>query len=107
MARYNVERYCNDMDLVKPLDNFRENIPEGYFPKIMRSVNNRTYAGRHEGATLKDIARGDLQVSVGDMERWRDRIYAAIDAGFIYDVKLFVGPLYENFIQLICFVGPW
>jgi tyrosinase len=29
IARYNVERFCNKLDKVKPLNNLREPVPEG------------------------------------------------------------------------------
>lgn len=85
IARYNVERFCNHLSAVKPLTNLREPIPEGYFPKILSSVNNRTYPGRHSDAVIRDVNREEGVFSVADMERWTDRIHLAIDQGYVTD----------------------
>lgn len=67
---------------MKPLSNLRERIPEGYFPKIVRSLNNRAYPARPDNILLQDINRDDNVVEIADLERWRDRIYQAIDQGY-------------------------
>lgn len=82
IARYNIERMSNNMKRVARLNNLREIIPEGYFPKIIRSSNNRAYPPRISNCRLLDINRDGAVVEVGDLERWRDRIYEAIDSGF-------------------------
>lgn len=87
LARYNAERFCNYLPKVKPLTNLREGLPEAYFPKIISSLNNRTYPGRIQGVVLKDLQRDENIVEVGDLERWRDRIYEAIDQGYVKDVS--------------------
>lgn len=89
IARYNVERFANRLGRVRPLTNLREAIPEGYFPKIVRSSNNRAYPPRARGTTLSDLNRidDDTVVQVADLERWRDRIFQAIDQGFVLDVS--------------------
>lgn len=84
-ARYNNERFCNGLERVKPLNNFRERIPEGYFPKIVRSLNNRAYPGRPNDLFLQDINREDDQVEIAELERWRDRIFQAIDQGYVVE----------------------
>lgn len=88
IARYNNERFCNRLGRVQPLNNLREPIPEGYFPKIIRSVNNRAYPSRVDNSTLKDLNRveDDTYVEVADLERWRDRIHQAIDQGHVVEV---------------------
>lgn len=73
------------MERVKPLNNFRERIPEGYFPKIVRSLNNRAYPGRPNDLFLQDINREDDQVEIAELERWRDRIFQAIDQGYVVE----------------------
>lgn len=73
------------MERVKPLNNFRERIPEGYFPKIVRSSSNRAYPGRPNNLFLQDINRDDEQVEIAEVERWRDRIFQAIDQGFVIE----------------------
>lgn len=87
--RYNVERFCNRLGKVKSMHNFREPIPEAYFPKMVRSANNRPYASRPKNFTIKDIDRyvEGLKFTITEMEQWRDRIYTAIDAGFVVDVS--------------------
>lgn len=67
------------------MNNFRERIPEGYFPKIVRSLNNRAYPGRPNDLFLQDINRDDEQVEIAELERWRDRIFQAIDQGYVVE----------------------
>lgn len=85
-SRYNCERFSNQLGRVKRFVNFREAIPEGYFPKIIRSALNRAYPPRMTNAVLQDVEREDVRVEVADLDRWRDRIYEAIDQGFIVSV---------------------
>lgn len=87
IARYNVERYCNNLPSVKPFDNFRVPIPEGYFPKILSKVNSRTYPGRQSDVMLQDVSREEATNSVNDMQRWTDRIHLAIDQGFVTEAN--------------------
>lgn len=82
IARYNIARMSSNLKRVQRLTNLRDIIPEGYFPKIIRSSNNRAYPPRVSNARLLDINRDGAVVEVGDLERWRDRIYEAIDSGF-------------------------
>lgn len=87
IARYNNERFCNQLARVKPLSNLREPVPEGYFPKIIRSVNNRAYPSRVDNSVLKDLNRveDDTYLEIADLERWRDRIHQAIDQGYVLE----------------------
>ena len=89
IARYNADRFCNKLPKVKSFSNFREPIAEAYFPKMVRSSNNRGYPARHADTVLKDVNRADnnTEVSVSDLERWRDRIMEAIDAKFVLNVS--------------------
>ncbi|XP_067205595.1 phenoloxidase 1 [Linepithema humile] len=82
-ARYNIERLCNRLGRVKRFHNWREPIPEGYFPKLDSLVASRTWPARPAGAVLKDINRpvDQLNFDLQDLERWRDRIYEAIHTG--------------------------
>lgn len=73
------------MERVKPLNNLRERIAEGYYPKIVRSLNNRAYPGRPNDLVLQDINRDDEQVEIAELERWRDRIFQAIDQGYVVE----------------------
>lgn len=90
IARYNAERFCNNLARLKPFANLREPIPEGYFPKILSSVNNRTYPSRTSNQLLTDVQRAENIIEIAEVERWRDRVYAAIDQGFVSDVSLFI-----------------
>lgn len=90
LARYNVERFCNGLAKTKVLNNIREPINEGYFPKIMSSLNNRTYPSRNTKTKLSDIDREDSKLEIADLERWTDRIVTAIDQGFVVDVKIII-----------------
>lgn len=90
IQRYNAARLCDGLPTVRPLNNFREPIPEAYFPKIIRSTNNRAYPPRVSNTVLQDVNRvvDNAIVEVGDLERWRDRIYEAIDKGFVVAVSV-------------------
>jgi len=81
--RYNCERLCTRLGRVKRFHNWREPIPEGYFPKLDSLVASRTWPARPAGAVLKDINRpvDQLNFDLQDLERWRDRIYEAIHTG--------------------------
>ncbi|KAM8714393.1 hypothetical protein ACLKA7_014513 [Drosophila subpalustris] len=83
LARYNVERFCNNLKRLIPLSNLRDPVVEGYFPKILSSVNNRTYPARISNQLLRDVDRPDGSVEIAEVERWRDRVLAAIDQGFV------------------------
>ncbi|XP_076646001.1 phenoloxidase 1-like [Halictus rubicundus] len=84
-ARYNCERLCNRLGRVKRFLNWREPIPEAYFPKLDSIISSRTWPARHSGAVLKDVNRpvDQLNVDIQDLERWRDRIYEAIHTGSV------------------------
>ncbi|XP_067634373.1 phenoloxidase 2 [Eurosta solidaginis] len=85
MARYNVERFCNNLAKLQPLNNVREPLHEGYFPKILCSLNNRTYPGRAAKTTLKDVDRDGRTMELADIERWISRVIQSIDQGFVSD----------------------
>lgn len=85
IARYNSERFCSSLERVKPLNNLRERIPEGYFPKIVRGLNNRAYPARPDNSLLRDINRDEDMTEIDDLERWRDRIHQAIDQGYVVE----------------------
>lgn len=71
------------------MSDFRESLGDAYFPKIIRSSNNQAYPPRFTNAKLMDINRPEdgVTVQVADMERWRDRIFEAIDQGFVLNVS--------------------
>lgn len=78
---------CARLERAKPLTNLRQIIPEAYFPKIIRSKLNRAFPPRVQNMILQDVNRSDAVVEVADIERWRDRIYNAIDQGQVIDSK--------------------
>ncbi|KAL1382273.1 hypothetical protein pipiens_013261 [Culex pipiens pipiens] len=85
IARYNVERFCAKLARVQPLNNLRQPLPEAYFPKIIRSANNRAFPARPQNQELRDLNRvaDDVIFTVSDLERWGSRIAEAIDAGMV------------------------
>nr|8JI8_A Chain A, TK receptor [Aedes aegypti]8JI8_B Chain B, TK receptor [Aedes aegypti]8JI8_C Chain C, TK receptor [Aedes aegypti]8JI8_D Chain D, TK receptor [Aedes aegypti] len=87
IARYNFERFCNRLQRVKRLNNLREPIAEGYFPKLDSLVASRTWPGRVDNAVIKDLNRelDQIKQDVSDLERWIDRIYEAVHQGYVVD----------------------
>ncbi|KAG8229579.1 hypothetical protein J437_LFUL010170 [Ladona fulva] len=77
-ARYNFERLCNKLGRVKRLHDFREPIPEAYFPKLDNMIASRNWAAREVDQLVFDIQ---------DLERWRDRIIEAIQIGRVVNEK--------------------
>lgn len=88
LARYNAERFCNNLKRIQPLANLHNEVFEGYFPKILSSVNNRTYPGRASGQLLKDVDREDTRITIDEILRWRNRIMDVIDQGYVEDVSM-------------------
>ncbi|XP_026816301.1 phenoloxidase 1-like [Rhopalosiphum maidis] len=84
-ARYNLERLSNNMNRVVRLNNWRDSITEGYFPKLDNILANRVWPSRPANARLSDINREVEQMSfdIEDLERWRDRLFSAIHSGYI------------------------
>ena len=64
IARYNVDRFCNKLPRVVDLSDLRLALPEAYFPKMIRSSNNRAYPGRYERTFLRDMNRPEGVVSI-------------------------------------------
>ncbi|XP_055603339.1 phenoloxidase 8-like [Uranotaenia lowii] len=87
IARYNVDRFSNKLGRAPSLTNFREPIKEAYFPKMVRSSNNRAYPARAVDSLMRDVNRvdNDTTVSINDLTRWVDRIHEAIDRKSIVD----------------------
>ncbi|KAE8746722.1 Prophenoloxidase [Frankliniella occidentalis] len=85
IARYNFERFCNGLQRVKRLLNFREPIVEGYFPKLDSLVSSRNWPARPSNIQLSDLNRETegMKIDIQSLERWRDRIYEAIHSGVI------------------------
>lgn len=51
--RYNFERFSNNLARVKRLNNWREPIAEGYFPKLDSLVSSRVWPPRAAGTILR------------------------------------------------------
>ncbi|XP_075216678.1 phenoloxidase 1-like [Lycorma delicatula] len=87
LARYNAERLCNRLERTKRFSEWREPIPEGYFPKLDRLSASRTWAARAPNTVLKDINRPAEQLvfDIQDLERWRNRLYEAVHTGRVID----------------------
>ncbi|XP_024083052.1 uncharacterized protein LOC106673564 [Cimex lectularius] len=85
LARYNFERFCNNLGKCKRLNNWREPMAEGYFPKLDNLVGGKVWPARTANTNLSDIYRETEQIKfdIQDLERWRDRIFAAIHSGFV------------------------
>ncbi|XP_067616919.1 phenoloxidase 2-like [Eurosta solidaginis] len=87
VARYNMERFSNNLARVVRFNNFRETIQEGYFPKMDSLVSSRAWPPRFDDTKLSDLNRelDQINLDVADLERWRDRIFEAISQGFATD----------------------
>ncbi|XP_065201957.1 phenoloxidase 1-like [Planococcus citri] len=97
LARYNIERFCNDLVRVGRFNSYRDPIPEGYFPKLDSIVASRVWPPRQANVALRDVYRelDQMICTVDDLERWRDRIYEVIHRGAYYRGNDLV-PLSEN-----------
>uniref|UniRef100_A0A1Y9HAL1 Tyrosinase copper-binding domain-containing protein n=1 Tax=Anopheles farauti TaxID=69004 RepID=A0A1Y9HAL1_9DIPT len=84
LARYQVDRYAHGLGQLEPLVNLRGPIREPYYPKLLRSANNRTFCARYPNMTLSDVSRSAdrLDVSITGTEMALARVKEAIDAGF-------------------------
>nr|WGN96288.1 setae polypeptide [Ochrogaster lunifer] len=82
ICRYNAERLCNEIGIVRRFDNLRAPIEEAYFPKLDSQVASRAWPPRFSGTTIRDIERPVDQIKreVSDLERWRDRFLEAINS---------------------------
>lgn len=83
---------------MKRLNNFRQPIREAYFPKLDSLVASRAWPARQTNCVLHDLNRQDerLILNIGEMERWRDRIYDAIHLGFVVNSRGERVPLTER-----------
>ncbi|XP_030368851.1 uncharacterized protein LOC115619960 [Scaptodrosophila lebanonensis] len=89
IARYNLERFSNNLARVQRFNNLREPIAEGYFPKMDSLVASRAWPPRFDDTKLNDLNReaDQINLDVADLERWRDRIFEAINQGFVVDER--------------------
>ncbi|XP_041769777.1 phenoloxidase 2-like [Anopheles merus] len=84
LARYQIDRFAQGLGRIEPLANLREPVREAYYPKLLRTSNNRTFCPRYPGMMISDVARSAdrLEVRIADIESWLPRVLEAIDAGF-------------------------
>ncbi|KAK4878034.1 hypothetical protein RN001_010540 [Aquatica leii] len=87
IARYNLERLCNALKRTTRFTDWRDPIPEAYFPKLDSLVASRSYPPRVANQVLRDLNREQDQVKadVTRLEQWRDRIFNAIHTGVVQD----------------------
>ncbi|XP_053962924.1 phenoloxidase 2-like isoform X1 [Anastrepha ludens] len=87
LARYNLERFSNNLARVLRFNNLRDPIEEAYFPKMDSLVASRSWPPRFKDTKLSDLNRpvDQVQMDVSDLERWSDRIRNAIAQGFVTD----------------------
>ncbi|KAI5635514.1 hemocyanin, ig-like domain-containing protein [Phthorimaea operculella] len=83
IARYNGERLNNQLKRVKKFSNWREPIPEAYFPKLDSLTSARGWPPRQAGMTWQDIDReaDGLRITVAEMERFRRNLEEAVATG--------------------------
>ncbi|XP_045539195.1 phenoloxidase subunit 1-like [Papilio machaon] len=81
VARYNIERFCNDLPRVVMFKDLRAPIEEAYFPKLDSKVASRAWPPRFPGSVIVDLDRPveQIKIEVSEMERWRDCIIQAIE----------------------------
>nr|ABW06580.1 prophenoloxidase subunit 2 [Bombyx mandarina] len=85
IARFNCERLCNSLKRVKKFSNWREPIPEAYFPKLDSLTSSRGWPPRQSGMQWQDLNRAaeGLFVTIDEMERWRRNVEEAIATGTV------------------------
>lgn len=88
IARYNIERLCNQLKRVARFNDYTKPIAEAYFPKLDSLVASRSWPARVANQSLSDLNRevDQIKQDVEDLKRWSDRVYAAIHQGFATDV---------------------
>lgn len=80
LARHDIERLALGIPLIKPLDNYREPIPQGYNPNehLVDSSDDSPYATRQSNKKLGNLGKG---MTVEDLESYRNALIQAIDSG--------------------------
>ena len=85
LARYKIERICNDMDDIERYSDFRKPIKEGYFPKMDTLVAHRAWPARPDGVAPQNLNRttDKIKLNISDIEAWLIRFNKAIEDGFV------------------------
>ncbi|KAJ8669026.1 hypothetical protein QAD02_000285 [Eretmocerus hayati] len=80
MARYNIERLCNQLNTTRRLLDWFEEIPEAYFPMLNAQTSGKIWPARVNNMKLSNIDRPDLNLrfDIETLVRWKDRIFEAI-----------------------------
>ncbi|KAL0818173.1 hypothetical protein ABMA28_008687 [Loxostege sticticalis] len=83
IARYNCERLNNALKRVKKFSDFREPIPEAYYPKLDSLTSSRGWPPRQANMSWQDLNRpiDGAIVAISDMETWRNNVEEAIATG--------------------------
>nr|WJJ70400.1 venom protein U-MPTX.15-34 [Megalopyge opercularis] len=83
IARYNCERLDSNLKRVIKFSNWREPIPEAYFPKLDSLTSSRGWPPRQSGMLMQDVNRPaeGVNMTMADLERWRRNIEEAIATG--------------------------
>ncbi|NP_001301077.1 hemocyanin F chain-like [Limulus polyphemus] len=79
-ARYDCDRMSVGLQRMIPFQNFEETL-EGYSAHLTSLVSGLHYASRPEGLHIRDLN----DVSLQEMERWRERILEGINLGHVHD----------------------
>lgn len=103
-----MERFCNNLKRVTRFNEWKEAIPEAYFPKLDSLVASRAWPARVENQMLSDLRREQDQITqdLDDLRRWRDRIFEAIHSGSAQDVKELLKK-FDNCIYCWAILGEW
>ncbi|KAJ8678886.1 hypothetical protein QAD02_014673 [Eretmocerus hayati] len=80
MARYNIERLCNNLTLVERLLDLDAEIPGGYYSMLNIPNSSKYWPGRPDNMKLRNINRPDasLAFDIEDLKRFKERIYESI-----------------------------
>lgn len=84
LAHYNCERLSNQLYRVDRLNNLRDEIKDGYFPKLNSQISRQTWPPRFDNTKLQDLNRTIdlLKCDVAQLERWIERIIDSIEIGY-------------------------
>ncbi|CAG7680443.1 unnamed protein product [Allacma fusca] len=102
IARYDAERLANGLPTTKSLDYGQQGfIQEAYFPKIGSVSNGTLYGSRQEKTPLTNVNRFDtpaaeLLIELNDIFKWKQRLYEAIDVGYVIKLDGTTSPLDEE-----------
>lgn len=89
---YNCERLSNALQRVAKFSNWRDPIPEAYYPKLDSLTSARGWPPRQSGMRWQDLNRpvDGLNITVSDMERWRRNIMEAVSTGRVRLVSTYI-----------------